>query len=304
MRKGKWAVVLCAAALLLALTAVPAASAKKADPTEAQIRAIMGQMNAQLEARGENIRLAVVETLTAGEQQGITVYFNDRAKQMGSHWVPGDPRRFGSNDIYWASDQIEGFSDDVVLADTQAAIGRAMTTWDSLLCSVVPLIHVDDYGLDLGYVQWLLGFGGIPGWLADISHAGWLDGSFFDAIAPPNGATYILGATFTFVWTSGGIPTDLDNNKKTDVAFREVYYNNNFPWAIDANYDVETIVLHETGHCLSVDHFGKLFQTDANGKFHFAPRAVMNAGYTGVQQVLAATDISSFCSIWAAWPNK
>ena len=64
------------------------------------------------------------------------------------------------------------------------------------------------------------------------------------------------------------------------------------------------MALHETGHGLSQDHFGKLHLTTANGKFHFSPRAVMNAGYTGVQQVLTGSDNAGHCSIWSSWPNK
>ena len=51
-------------------------------------------------------------------------------------------------------------------------------------------------------------------------------------------------------------------------------------------------------------HFGKLFRTDANGKLHFTPRAVMNAGYTGIQQQIGKTDNAGHCSNWANWPNK
>ena len=55
---------------------------------------------------------------------------------------------------------------------------------------------------------------------------------------------------------------------------------------------------------LSQAHFGKLFRTDANGKLHFTPRAVMNAGYTGIQQQIGKTDNAGHCSNWANWPNK
>lgn len=290
--------------VVIAFGAVTRASAQ----TEEEIRAIMAAMNEQLEAMGENVRIAVVEYYTAWEKVGQTVYFDDRALQMGSHWVPGDPRRGGFYDITWLSDQVDGKPDDVALEDTQAAIDRAMATWDGVTCSTIPLTQLPDYGMDWGYVQWLLGFGGIPGWYADITHAGWLPGDFFDIIdpdpGPPPGSTYILGATFTYIWVDSGEPTDIDNNGKEDVAFREIYYNDEFPWGINTGWpiDVETVVLHETGHGLSQDHFGKLLKTDKNGKFHFAPRAVMNAGYTDVQQHLTGTDLAGHCSIWGAWP--
>jgi hypothetical protein len=178
-----------------------------------------------------------------------------------------------------------------------------MDTWQNVQCSTIPLTNSGSYNFDFGYVQFLLGFGGVAGWAADITHAGWLPKAFFNAISPPNGGDFILGVTFTFIWVSGGQPTDIDNNGKTDVAFREIYYNNGFPWQINGTYDVETIALHEAGHGLSQAHFGKVFRTTANGKLHFSPRAVMNAVYAGLQQQLLGTDEAGHCSIWANWPN-
>lgn len=302
MKKGKW-YVLVIMLVVMSWSMIPTgASAGSAG----DIKATMEAVNEQLEAMGEDIRLEIVEYFTARDEAGQTVYFDDRTKQLGHHWVPGDPRRGGYSEIYWLSDMIEGTATGVTLADTQLAVSSAMTTWDSVKCSTIPLIQLPDDGTDWGYVQWLIGMGGIPGWYADYTHAGWLPGSFFDAIGGPGASDYILGATFTFVWVDAGNYTDIDNNRKLDVAFRETYYNNKFQWGINTGWpiDVETVVLHETGHGLSQDHFGKLFETDANGKFHFAPRAVMNAGYTGVQQDLTATDIGGHCSIWARWPNK
>lgn len=271
-------------------------------------QASVDTVNELLEAMGENVRLAVAEYYAASGTVGQTVFFDDRALQLGHHFVPGDPRRGGFYDIAWLSDQIEGAASPLTSGETQAAISDAMNTWDGLTCSTIPLVELSDLGLDWGYMQWLMGFGGIPGWYADITHAGWLPGAFFDAVEPPDGSAYILGVTFTFIWLDDltDEPTDIDNNGKIDVAFRETYYNNDFVWGIDTAdpIDVETVVLHETGHGLSQGHFGKLIRTDANGKFHFAPRALMNAGYTGVQQNIKGTDLAGHCSIWASWPNN
>ena len=211
-------------------------------------------------------------------------------------------------DISWLSDKGEGMASGVSLNDTQNAIGRAMTTWNSVSCAYIPLSNLPDQDKDWGYVQYLLDMGGVAGWLADYTLAGWLPGEFFDLVDGPGASDYILGVTFTFIWVDGstGTPTDIDKNHKLDVAFRETYFNNKFPWGIDTSFpiDVESVVLHEAGHGLSLGHFGKLFRTDANGKFHFAPLAVMNAGYTGVQQVLSRTDNGGYCSIWASWPKR
>jgi hypothetical protein len=294
--------------MIVLLVVQPADPAKKTDPTVDHIKAMMAEMNQQLEVRGENVRIGVVEYITAWDKAGQTVYFDDRFKQLGHHWVPFDPYRFGAREIYWLSDLTEGTANGPTFEETQAALTRAMETWNNTKCGTIPLVQLPDFGIDWGYVQFLVGMGGVPGWFADITQAGWLPGIFFDLLWGPGASDDIIGVTFTFWWvdTVTGLPTDMDNNNKLDVAFREIYYNNKFPWGIDTGWpvDVETIVLHETGHGLSLGHFGKLFKTDANGKFHFAPRALMNAGYTGVRQVVQGTDNGAFCSIWASWPNN
>jgi hypothetical protein len=294
-------VILVVIAGLVALGA-PLARAQSVD----KVKEMMAFVNGQLQARGAAVRLAVAEFYAASHQAGQTVYFDDRTHQLGAHWVPGDPNRYGVNDIYWLSEAVEGTANGVSFENTQNAVASAMNTWNTQDCGVIPLVQLPDYGIDWGYVQYLVGMGGVPGWYADITHAGWLPPLFFDMIGGPGASENILGVTFTFIWVDSvtGEPTDMDNNKKQDVAFREIYYNNYFTWGIDAHFDVETIVLHEAGHGVSLGHFGKLFKTDANGRFHFAPLAVMNAGYTQIQHVLKGTDIASFCSIWAHWPMR
>ena len=90
-----------------------------------------------------------------------------------------------------------------------------------------------------------------------------------------------------------------------DVAFREIYYNDNFSWAANGtnHIDVETVALHEAGHGLSQGHFGSAFRS-ANGKLHFSPSAVMNAAYSGVQLDIGKTDNAGHCSNWGSWPNN
>ncbi|NIM90689.1 MAG: hypothetical protein GTO17_07040 [Candidatus Aminicenantes bacterium] len=284
--------------MILALIIAPVASAQSVN----KIKKMMEKINANLEAMGEDFRLEVVDFLTYKDEAGQTVYYNNRTKQLGHHWVPGDPRRGGGTNITWLSDQVDGAATAVSQAGTQAAMARAMETWDDVNCSSIPLVQLPDFGIDWGYVQWIVGGGGIPGWYADITHAGWF--SFFTVFGA--GWGNVLGVTFTYVWVSGGEYTDIDNNKKLDVAFREIYYNNDFTWGIntDSPIDVETVVLHETGHGLSQGHFGRIFRTEANGMLHFAPRAVMNAAYSGIQQELTGTDNGGHCSIWAHWPNR
>jgi hypothetical protein len=268
---------------------------------------------------GVNARLYTVEYITSPESghYGGTIFArNVGNKQLPADWVPGDPNRYGVNDIYWTTDQVN-LPSSVFPADMNAAIDSAMNTWDQVHCSTIPLTKINDFGTDWGYVQYLLGFGGVPGWLADFTHAGWLRAEFFDAIEE-EGSSFILGVTFTFIWRDGfGMPTDIDGNKKLDVAFRETYYNDSFEWSVDAPewfeepVDVETIVLHESGHGLSQAHFGKMFidasQTEppySITHLHFAPRAVMNSVYWGTLRELQKSDVGGHCSIWASWPEQ
>ncbi|MGH7542224.1 MAG: hypothetical protein ACRELC_14620, partial [Gemmatimonadota bacterium] len=69
-------------------------------------------------------------------------------------------------------------------------------------------------------------------------------------------------------------------------------------------FDVETVAAHEVGHGLSQAHFGEAFFTLANGRLHFAPRALMNTAYSGIQQALSGTDRGGHCSLWGDWPNN
>ncbi|MBT8396326.1 MAG: hypothetical protein HKO65_06260 [Gemmatimonadetes bacterium] len=270
---------------------------------DAEMVAIMAGVNESLAAGGEEYRVTQAEWITA-DMAGRSVLFRDRGnKQVIFHFVPGDARRLWSgspdgpgDDITWAVDET---GDAVPLlggltaAETDAAITRAMATWDSQNCSNLPLYRNPTFGLDVGVLA------GSPFIFADVQHAGFTDLNFFGDI---------LGVTFTFAFVDArGGYTDIDNNGKIDAAFREIYYDPDWDWALDGdfpNIDLETIAVHEMGHGLSQDHFGQLFMTEKNGKFHFAPRSLMNAGYTGVQRGLSGSDRGGHCSIWASWPNN
>jgi hypothetical protein len=302
--KSRFLPLLAITAFFLGLLLV--APGKVSAVTEAEIVAKMAKVNENLAARGKDFLLAEVEYYTAKDEVGKIVYFFDHTLQAGAQFVPYDPRRYGVAEIYWLSDQIDGTANGPSSVQTQTAVDHAMATWNTVTCSNIPLVKLPDAGRDLGVVQYIYGFGGYLFPSADITHAGWLPGDFFDAALAPGASDVVLGATFTFVFFDGsGNPTDIDNNGKMDIAFTETYYNNKFQWGINTSipYDVESIVLHETGHALGLGHFGTLFLTDPNGKFHFAPRDVMNAGYTGVQQDVKGTGKGAFCSVWGGWPD-
>jgi hypothetical protein len=290
-------------ALLVALSiAVPAFAA---DPTPA-FQTTLDSLNGSLAAEGEGFRVLQIEWMTSdegdGAEAGNTVFaFNVGNKQLGADYVPFDPRRSWniSDTISYLVDQGDGATNDgLTNAQTEAAIDRAMTTWDlATTCSAAPMVKAEDTGVDADRIDFLLGFGAPGGEVADLVHAGWVPAGIF-----PNN---VIGVTFTLVWVDGGgNATDINQDGKSDVAWREIFYNDVFAWAIDGNIDVETVALHEAGHGLSQGHFGQIFITNSNGKLHFSPRAVMNAAYGGVIQNLTGTDLSGHCSIWGDWPNQ
>jgi hypothetical protein len=306
--KHKRGSLIVAAVALAAITLLTSSSTPRTHATTLhaqsagdQLIAMMENVNATLAAGNAIYTLHNAELLTPADsgEEGQTIFFNNRTKQLGAHFVPGDPRRGGRANITYLVDQAEGAIDGLTVGQTTAAIDRAMATWNGVDCSTLPITKLPDIpGLDIGIVESLLGQPGGPFFLADITHAGWLPAT----VLPPN----VIGVTFTFMFVdpATGAPTDIDNNGKLDVAFREILYNDRFVWRINGNIDVQTVALHESGHGLSQGHFGKAFGTDANGKIHFAPLAVMNAAYSGVQQDLKGTDNGGHCSIWGSWPNN
>ena len=258
--------------------------------------------------KARNTRYAVflAEYLASDEsgQIGRTVYFKDVGnQQLTADFVPGLSLDETDNVSYYIDETRP--SDDLPVAVSTAAINRAMQTWDEITCSDLGMYSIPSQpGIATGFVSELLGFGGSLEYVADVVHAGWLPAAFFDLIAP-DGSDFILAVTFTIIFTDDdGNPVDTDNNGKLDVAWREIYYNDAFEWADGDHYDVETIALHEAGHGLSQAHFGQAFRSDSNDKLHFAPRAVMNAAYSGIQTEINESDNGGHCSNWSSWPSN
>jgi hypothetical protein len=299
---------------------------------DAGVHAALEAANLQLEAMGARTRISQVEWVTRTEtgQVGRTVYFFRRGnKQLGAHFVPGDSRRDGRSHIAYLVDQSDGAAvGGLTNDDTEAAIDRAVASWNDVACSTVPIVKTPDTGVDPDLGDFFFGSGDLgtlnlgPTTVVDIVNAGFVGASFFDAITPgcepgsftnPCGSVFILGLTLTEVFVDDeGNPTDVNHDEKLDVAFREIYYNNSdpdangltVPWRINAFPDVESVALHEFGHGLSQAHFGAAFVTNSNNTIHFAPLAVMNSGASQVSQELLGADVGGHCSIWGHWPNQ
>ncbi len=275
------------------------------------------------------IQLEKMEFLGA-EGAGNTVFFKDVGnKQLGSEFVPNDPRNWFSEangnvppDFtdgtipYWTDGSEQGTTSGMTTPQTLSAIHSTMNTWGSISCSEGLRIWdvytttpgfddgVSTFG-DAGFVQWLEGFGGFPGYApGSILHGGNLPAAFFEQVT---GSQNVLGVTFTFTWNE-----DINQNGKGDVAIKEIYINDGFNWQDAPDdvlgngiYDYETVVLHEVGHGLSQGHFGKAFRDNGKkGKLHFAPQALMNAGYSIGVRNITGTDNGGHCSNWGDWPNN
>lgn len=276
-----------------------------ADPEAAAMQALLDATNADLEAAGADYRLGMIEWIDDNGEGINTVFFNNRGnKQLSHHFVPGDPRRGGRTDITYLVDQSQGATNDgETNAQTEPAIDRAMATWDGVSCSDIPVVKVADNGTDPDIIDAAVDGSSAKLQVADITHGGWVPNGFYP--------TNVIAATHTFIFGTvdpgpppAFVPSDIDNNGKFDTAFREIFYHDRFSWGINANIDVETIALHESGHGLSQGHFGSAFLSGGNGKLHFSPLAVMNAAYSGIQQALAGSDNGGHCSIWAQWPQQ
>jgi len=288
-------------------------SLNKTSNTFEQMQSLLDAVNVKLESEGLGYRVLMAEYITNGEgnEIGNTVIAKFVGnKQLTADFVPFDPNReawsgpvTGSEDnITYAVDQtIDAVPllGGLTAAQTTAAIDRAMSTWENVPSTTLPIFKNSDGGFDLGYVAAFLSEGAVGSYniVADIQHCGWRDLDF---------SVGILGVTYTLIWVDGeDNPTDIDNNGKADVAFREIYYDPSYGWVDDGvnNFDVESIALHETGHGLSQAHFGTI-SIKNDGSWKASPRALMNPFYFGPLRELLGTDVGGHSSIWASWPNK
>ena len=94
---------------LLGLPAVSqGAPAKPVEVRERVFLADFSGIDEALARQGANVRLYSIDYSTIPEsgQFGGTIFSRDVGnKQLEAHWVPGDPRRYGVDEIYWMTDQ-------------------------------------------------------------------------------------------------------------------------------------------------------------------------------------------------------
>lgn len=275
--------------------------------SDSDLGSVLGlfEVNNKLEESGANFRVAFAETITLAENgrhtAGQQIFANDRQKQLGAQWVPGDARRNadGNNLTYLVFDTFSMANGSI---DSEPAIDASFDTWNNIKRnSKLSINKVQDTGVFPSAI-----FAGGNPFLADITELGFLPGSIFDQVLGPGAGGSVLGVAFTFTFIDGdGNPTDVNNDGFSDVALKEIWYNDSFLWTTDPNgagVDIETVALHENGHALGFGHFGKISVINER-KLSVSPRSVMNAIVLGTQRELLGTDEASFNSIYGNWPQ-
>ena len=277
------------------------------DPGPA-IQEHMAEINARLAARGANVRVETAEILLAPDApatMGTTIYANNRTHHLPYFWVPGDERREADgNKLTYLVDESESYAYTRTSGGAPTYLGDAFdstfTPWTALRCGKLDLVRRPDTGADPTIVD---EDEDNPDpeeenpFLADIVVGGFM-------LLDPG----VLGVTYSFLFVDDdGNLTDIDGDGRFDTALAEIWYNLGYYWhpddpnAMDA-VDLQSVAIHENGHALGIGHFGKIFVTNANGKLHFAPEAIMNAAYVYPQQQLKGTDKASYCGNFADWP--
>lgn len=251
----------------------------------------------------------------SGEEGRVVWLQNDLGNANLSHdFVYNDPRRAlfngGNAGVTFAVDS--GWqSADANLTNQVGWLYDSIGVWNNLTCSDLTLSENAIAPGTPGVVQRFFQTGVINSdWQADLTQVGFLSAAQFPYFAAnPN----VLGVTFTLTWVDGaGNATDIDGNGKTDVAFREIYYNDEFEWADNGLegtqpsgvrlFDFPSVAIHEVGHGFSQAHFGNIGRQD--GVLIARPRTVMNAIYGGTLRELTGRDNGGHCSNWAQWPNN
>lgn len=289
----------------------------------------LGEINAQLAAAGAHLAVQKAELLVdANTWDGVssTVLIADnRARGIGARWVAGDPRRAGRVGVTYAfgsshpalplTRNPDGSNlRQVPLAQLDAQIEESLAAWRAQSCSTAPITRVSiPTGTDPDYLDDVVRVGAPSAKYSqpsDIVESGWEPLAFFTRIGGPSGVN-IIGVTFTFIFTDDhDVPTDIDGDGNQDTALAEIYYNTGFAWGTNQArnvVDFYSIITHETGHALGLNHFGKVFVTKKDAAdgisvadVRYAPKAMMNAVYVTGRSEIAGTDNSSFCQLWAS----
>jgi len=150
------------------------------------VLARMSKVNSRRARTGLNIAVEQIEFFTIGGGRP-----SNRVHQQEFRSVANDPRRLADGDnVTYLVDQSDGATaSGLSSAQTEAAIDRALTTWQAQQClRKRDTVKRPDSGADPDIFDSFFGFGGVGDpFLADIVEAGWLPRAFFEAVGGPGG---------------------------------------------------------------------------------------------------------------------
>ena len=250
-------------------------------------RQTIDNTNAYLESVGSDMRIVKASFFVRGH--GMPDF---RSLRLGVKW----PYRT----LTYVVDG-DDMTTDVPAAAAAATIVNAYDTWNAVQNANVTTVQIPDDGTNFDVLDGTFhpvtgqcltlvditsaNFNPATGVIsteADIVVGGWEPASYFSRCF---GSNSILGVTL--VLGSG----DSNGDNYTDTLYAEQLYNEGFTWVLNGaqflgpTEDIETVVLHENGHALGLDHTGgpnanQPFKIQPNGRV-FDPEAVMNPFYLG-----------------------
>lgn len=265
------------------------------------------------------------------ERDGQTVIVSQTVgnQSFRVHWAENDPRRHADDglSLYYRIDQTE-LPPGISWEDTETAIESAVATFNSITCGKnIQLVRMPSSpGEDLGFAQNLVGLGGDDMPVADITFAGWVPQEFFAAYGVPDANGLTVPAAFdadeqSLVWGPQAVLdperllSDIDRDGNGDLFATEIYFTTGANYVVDDDelgntlfyIDLESIVLHELGHALGMDHFGRTTVIlDESGNFvdlilNENSVNLMNTNNYFVKQDLSGSDVGSFCGLYGSW---
>jgi hypothetical protein len=277
------------------------------DGTLTVAKQMIDQANSELAATGSNVRIVKASFFVRGH--GVPDFRNLR---IGTKW----PFRTVSY-IVDGSDMTV----DVPAANAAAAIVSGYNSWNAIENTNITAVQAPDNGtnfdvldgtfhpvtgacltiFDITSPNLNLSNGTISP-AADIVVGGWLKPQYFSSCL---GSSSILGVTFTFA------DGDVNSDQYIDTLYVEQYYNEGFAWVTNGavflgpTQDIESVVVHENGHALGLDHTGgpnlnQPFKLHPNLRV-FSPEAVMNPFYLGGDDKRAPlpTDVAGLRTLYS-----